>query len=913
MPLKTGTRIGPFEITSPVGAGGMGEVYRAADTKLKRDVAIKVLPGTHAMDRQRVARFEREAHLLASLNHPHIASIYGLEESEDGPCLVMELVEGQTLAERLARRALPVKEALKLALQIASALEAAHEKGIIHRDLKPANVMVTNDGLVKVLDFGLAKMLEPETPGEDDSRLPTRTAAVTREGAAVGTLPYMSPEQVRGTRLDFGTDIWAFGCVLYEMMTGKRAFQGKAGMEVAAAILEKEPDWMALQERAPHAVVRLIRRCLRKDRHRRVQHVGDARIEVEDILEGADETAATKVVEVNRGIARRVLPWLAVGALVGAAVTFGFLRSSREAAGGDIVDRGPVQMTVDLPEGLSVTMGLIREMAVSPDGSRFVIAANDGKTQRLYIRTLQEAAARVVPGTEGASTPFFSADGEWIGYFAGGHLWKLRLSGGEPVNLGPAIPPGIRGAAWGPNGDIVMGAVGTRGLYLLPAAGGGSRAITSLDEDAGEIAHATPEFLPGGKTVLFTVVSNVTSSRIESLDLDSGSRRTLIPNGSVPRYVEGGYLVYCDGGVLNAVRFDAEAVRVSGSPVPVLNGVGVIGVSQAYYAVSLGGTLAYIAQDEAGTRRTLYRVDRNGVTVPIPLDEQAYESASLSADGQWLASVTRAPGAAIWVTPVGRLAPERLPLEEEVFHPIWNPDGSRITFSATWGGESDLYQVPVDGSADPVRLTRTSHIKQPTGWSPDGRWLAFQELRGGGQFELRLLHLTDGSGSGEPEVVVGDGVGGTISPDGHWLAYAVPGEGVFVQRFPGGAGRRKVSTGDGLYPAWSPKGDELFYVRGYPFLGQALPSREPLDPGSEEPPDFISVAFDPGSTPRFGEERVLFSRDLHYGRLGARSYDVAPDGRSFVIPGPDTGTAPSRIHVILNWRAELDERVPPAR
>jgi len=913
MSLKIGTRIGPYEISAPIGAGGMGEVYRATDTKLKREVAIKVLPEAVAEDRQRLARFEREAHLLASLNHPHIASIYGLEESNGAPCLVLELVEGRTLAERLTQRALPVKEALNIALQIASALEAAHENGIIHRDLKPDNIKVTSKSAVKVLDFGLAKMLEPEAPTVDESELPTHSVAVTREGTAVGTLPYMSTEQIRGERQDFRTDIWAFGCVLYEMLVGKRAFHGHAGLELAAAILEKEPDWRALQERAPEVVVRLIRRCLRKDRHRRLQHIGDARVELEDIIEGADDAVGAVAAKVNRGAPRRAFLWLAAGAITGALVTFGLLRSSGGPAGGRTVDRSPVQLTADLPAGLSVKMGLTHEMAFSPDGTRLVIAAHDGETQRLYIRSMREAAARVIPGTEGASSPFFSPDGEWIAYFAGEYLWKLRLSGGEPVSLGRAIPSGVRGAAWGPDGDIVMGAVGTPGLYLLPAAGGGPEAITRLDEDTGEIAHTSPEFLPDGETVLFTVVSNVASSRIEALDLKSRSRRTLIGNGSDPRYIEGGYLVDCDGGVLNAVRFDAKTVRVMGPPVPVLNGVGVIAVNQAYFAVSRSGTLAYIAQEEARTIRTIYRVDRSGATDPIPLEEQAYESVSLSADGGWMASVTRQPGATIWVTPLDRLAPERLSLREEVFHPIWHPDGSRITFTASWGGESDIYMVPVDGSADPVRLTETAHVKQPTGWSPDGRWLAFQELRGGGRFQLGLLGWPNEAGPDEPSVLVGDGVGGTISPDGHWLAYAVLGEGVFVQEFPGGVGRRKVSTGDGLYPAWSPKGGELFYVRGYPFLGQALPSLEPLggDPGKQ--PDFIAVAFDPGPPMRFGEEKILFSRALHYGRLGARNYDVAPDGRSFIIPGPDTGTAPSRIHVIVNWRRELEERVPPPR
>jgi len=614
MAIPSGTKFGSYEVGAQIGAGGMGEVYQAHDTKLGRDVAIKVLPEAVAHDAERLARFQREAKMLAALNHPNIATIFGLEQSGATHYLVMELVPGDTLQQRVQRDgAVPIEEALAIAKQIAEALEAAHEKGIIHRDLKPANVKVTPEGKVKVLDFGLAKAFEGDPSSVDMSNSPTLSQAATMQGVILGTAAYMSPEQARGRAVDKRTDIWAFGCVLYELLTGKQTFHGEDITEILASVVKSEPDWTALPAKLPSTIRTLLSRCLRKDRRQRIPDAGTIRIEIEDVLAAPAGVHAPVAIPAARGWQRAVL--LSVGTLLLGAATSGITTWNFRPAPLHPVTRFTLPMQV----GDHLPMLNTPAVALSPDGSQIAfVSVRDGK-QQIFLRPFASAEAKPFPGTEGAESLLFSPNGKWLGFFSDGKLMKVSMDGGVPSPICETVFP--RGVSWGDNDTIVLASgFGTSGLSQVPAAGGKPQPVTTKDPATGEEAHRWPQVLPGSRAVLFTAwTRNLDDSIIMVQRLDTKERRILIRGGSYARYVPTGHLVYVRAGTLLAVPFDLARLQVTGDPIPVsgIDGVSLATEGVAQFDISQTGSLAYIPGGLQGAGRSLVWVDRKGAEQPI--------------------------------------------------------------------------------------------------------------------------------------------------------------------------------------------------------------------------------------------------------------------------------------------------------
>ncbi len=641
MTLTPGTRLGPYEILAPLGAGGMGEVYRARDARLGREVAVKLLPGDLAADPERHARFEREAKVLASLNHPHIAALYGLEHVDGRHALIMELVEGEGLDERIARGAIPVEEAIPIAVQIAEALEAAHEKGIVHRDLKPANVKVRPDGTVKVLDFGLAKAWDEPADTSDPAHSPTVTGVYTRAGVLLGTVAYMAPEQARGKQVDKRADIWAFGCVLYEMLSGVPAFGGDTVADAIAAIVTRDPDLERLPPDLAAPVVRVLRRCLERDPKRRVRDVGDARLEIEDALRGLPPASVASAEPTTRSQRRGIvwLPWVLVTAL-SVAVLWGWRHTGgRPTSEG----RGPVRLAVPLPEGVSLRYEVDNQqqvVAVAPDGSRLAFVGAQGGTSRLFVRPLEAADAVPLTGTENARDPAFSPDGQSIVFVADGKLRRVSLAGGLPE---PICASGdSRGVAWGPDGTIVFAPTVNSGLMKVAAEGGEPKPLTALSGDGNERSHRWPEILPDGTTVLFTVGSqgkagDYEDSAIDAVSLSSGRRWRVFSGASLARYSPSGHLILSRLGTLSMVPFDLATGQVRGAPVPVLEGVGGeprSGVS--YFDLTATGSLVFVSGVAGERPRRLVRM-RGGRIEPLGLPAGLYRSVRVSPDGTRIA------------------------------------------------------------------------------------------------------------------------------------------------------------------------------------------------------------------------------------------------------------------------------------
>ena len=613
MPIQSGTHLGPYEILSAIGAGGMGEVYRAHDPKLGRDVAIKVLPEAFARDAERMARFQREAKVLASLDHPNIASIYGLEDSGGTRALVMQLVEGPTLADRIKAGPIPVDETIRIARQIADALEYAHERGIIHRDLKPANVKVTNDDAVKVLDFGLAKALEGDPSTIDISTSPTISRMATQAGVLLGTEAYMSPEQAKAKSVDRRADIWAFGCVLYEMLTGKQAFTGETVTESLAAVIMKDPDWSQLPAATPMRVRVLLQRCLQKDPKERLQAIGDARIALNEVLSGAPEPALTATQAVSLPLWRRALPW-ALGLLVAAISCFAGWNLKPAPA------RPVSRFVITLPPGQHLEGG---GLALSPDGSQvaYVATTQGGGPPQIYLRAMDSMEAKLVSGTGGAVIPFFSPDGRWLGFFAGGKLKKISISGGVAETLCDAAIP--LGGSWAGQDTIVF-SPGLSVLQQVSDGGGTAQPVTRFEKL--EYAHAMPEFLPSGKALLFAAADS-SSGNISAQVVRTAERRTLIQNGGEPRYAPSGHLIYSQAGKLMAVPFDPERLQVRGEAVPVVQGVLESGVPPfAQYSISSNGTLVYVPGGSPTSLSRLVWVSRNGTERPLPAPARNYDN-----------------------------------------------------------------------------------------------------------------------------------------------------------------------------------------------------------------------------------------------------------------------------------------------
>ena len=898
MALRKGTRLGPYEISAPIGAGGMGEVYRATDTKLKRDVAIKTLAEVVAGDGNRLARFEQEARVLASLNHPHIASIYGLEELEGVPCLVLELVEGQTLAERLAKGALPVRTVLDFGLQIASALEAAHEKGIIHRDLKPGNIKVTQEGKVKLLDFGLAKILEPEAVPVEVSHLTTAEMPGTREGTILGTLPYMSPEQIRGERLDFRTDIWSYGCVMYEMVTGGRAFSGKTSAELGAAILEREPDWDALRGRSTAGIVRLIRRCLRKDPRRRLHDIADARVELEEAQE--ETTGGAEVLPMPIGLRRwrgRVL-WALGGLLVGAllAILVKGLGSVPAPPASPIV-RASLTLTGS-PVPLNTA---VPSVTVSPDG-RTVVFHTKG---RLYRRAFDETAAEPIPGSEGGWAPSFSPDGEWLVFFAGMHLVKIPVAGGTPINLCD-LPPVGRGTAWASEGRIIFARSFNGPLYVVPADGGEPQAITQLEAD--EQAHLYPQALPGGQ-LLFTAVvgrdfQDVTSARVIALDLETGERRMVLEGATFARYVGDGWMMFVRGKSVFATPFDLGKLRATGSPIALAETIAVDPQFRtAQFGVTRDGTLVYVSGPAAERPSTaVLSLDRHGRETPLAVPSGSYELPSLSPDGRRLA-LGHCEGSRCTVVVFERdrlLLSSVVPEPGRFFSSTWSPDGRRLALASVFKGDPRLVVRAANGSGSIESPTPpTGDAEVPNSWSPDGRTIAYTVIytadRGGSRLRFTSdiwLASSDGSSPPRPWMETPHNESAArFSPDGSYLAYVSDESGrneVYVRPLVGQE-KIQISSEGGIEPVWAAAGREILF---------------------RQKDGFFMVDLGPGPAIRPGRLRLLFAGRFDY--FWDRSdyhhqWDISSDGQEIIVLRTSHPPEPAReLMVVTGWLAGLD-------
>jgi len=881
--------IGHYRIAEKIGQGGMGEVYRATDTKLKRDVALKLLPDAFALDPDRMARFSREAQLLASLNHPNIASIHGIEESEGKRALVMELVEGETLAERLQRGPMPLEETIAVAKQIAEALEDAHERGIIHRDLKPANAKITPTGLVKLLDFGLAKALEDDAPSPsspDLSQSPTFSAAATNAGVILGTAAYMSPEQARGQKADRRSDIWSFGALVLEMLTGKMAFSGDTVSDVLANVLAREPEWEALPETTPPSVRRLLRRCLQKNVKKRLQAIGDARLLLEEYLEDphASEVLALPVLP-REPVWRRVLPWAVAGVSVLALAVSALWFSPAPAA--SVL---PVRFDTQLSsEPLFSDVG--SALVVSPDGTRLAYIVGDGNRRALHIRALDQLQGSPLSGTEEAYHPFFSPDGKWVGFVTRSELKKVSFSGGAPLTLCPVNIS--RGASWAPDDTIIFTPNPGAGLFRVAAAGGEPQPLTELSD--GEASHRWPQVLPGGKAVLFSSspsTSNFDDANIELVVLATGERKVLHRGGSNARYVGSGHLVYAREATLFAAPFDLGRLELTGSPAPVLEGIASNPFhGSAQFDVSANGLLVYLGGGQQLYRYSMVWVDRDGAATPLSEEEKTYGEPHFSPDGSKLAVQVYEAGRTnsdVWVYDLKRGVPTRLTFEEaDEAAPFFSPDGQRVVFSADSSGATNIYWKRADGSGETERLTESQITQWASSISPDGKHIVFHQSNSGTASDLFVLPL---SGDRKPETFLQTPfteAEAAFSRDGRWIAYQSNESGtveIYVRPFPSGSGKWQISTNGGRYARWSPDGRELYYRNDD---GLAVVS---VDPSGES---FVA------DKPRQLFDGPFLSLSIYGSTLA--DYDVAPDGKRFVMMQGEEQLRNTKVTVVFNW------------
>jgi serine/threonine-protein kinase len=918
MSLSEGTRLGSYEILNLIGAGGMGEVYRARDTKLGRDVAIKVLPEAFSQDKERLARFEREARLLASLNHPNIAAIYDLEESDGVHFLVLELVSGETLAEQIRRGALPLDQVLPIFKQIAEALEAAHEKDIVHRDLKPANIKVTPEDKVKVLDFGLAKACVGESPALDQSESPTMTQYGTQTGVLLGTAPYMSPEQARGKAVDTRTDIWAYGCCLYEALTGRAVFFGETLSDTLAAILEREPDWEALPETTPESLRRLLRRCLRRNARERLHDMADARIEIEEAA-----TAPPEVTDLARSRPSRISGILlalvtTTALIVGLTVGWTMRPSPTRSVTKLRMGLQPAErLGEDLGESIQTTMSRTA-LSLSPDGRHLVFCADDGEGSRLYLRELEESTAGPIADTEGAVDPFFSPDGEWVGFWAEGILKKVRIEGGPPVHICEAPRP--FGASWGSDGSIVFGSQGP--IRRVSAEGGEPEVVTNGAE--GPVTHRMPQILSDGDTLVFTLKETSfgggswDDAKIVAQSLETGEQKVLISDGVDARYAPTGHLVFVRQGSLMAAPFDPESLEITGGAVVVVQdvkqAVNVPGVSfdsgAGQYSFSGSGSLVYAGGGIfPDIKASLVWLDREGRVESLPAPPAPYTHCRLSPDGKRVAVHTMGyENSDIWVYDIPRGTSTRLTLEETVeAFPVWTPDGTRITYASNRSGPFRLFEIPADGSGPAVELLgeipsqggppenrpAAPGNSLPASWSPDGRVLAF--------FHNGEIWMLPRDGEPKPFLQLPFFVQyPEFSPNGRWLVYTSNQSGrneVYVTPYPGPGARIQVSIDGGDSPAWARDGREIsFWAEGSE--GWAL------------------MAVDVTTEPSFavGRPRELFQVEAtrYAGAYPLRAHDVASDGQRFLMT-----TRPSQVEepvtellVVLDWFEELKRLAP---
>jgi eukaryotic-like serine/threonine-protein kinase len=908
MPLSHGVRLGPYQILDAIGAGGMGEVYRARDTRLERTVAIKILPAQFSSDPVHKQRFEREAKAISNLNHPHICVLHDIGHQDGIDYLVMECVEGETLAKRLEKGALPVEQALKFGMQIADALDKAHRSGVIHRDLKPGNIMLTPTG-AKLLDFGLAK------PAAAPASLATLTATAakqspaTEEGTIVGTFQYMSPEQVEGKELGGRSDIFSLGAVLYEMLTGQRAFLGKSQLSVASAILEKEPEPIsALKPMTPPALDHVIRRCLAKDPEERWQMARDLMLELKWLAEPGSQAGAPSPVASQRK-SRERLAWCAATAflaLTTIAFAIGFLQRGAKVS-------EPMRLTAEIGADAALTTTYGPAAILSPDGTHLAfVARGTDQVDRIYARLLDRLQAIALSGTEHAESPFFSPDGQWIAFFADGKLKKIAVQGGAAVTLCDVLG-GARGASWSEDGTIIF-VPGTRaGLFKVSSGGGTPQPLTTLDRQTGEITHRWPHVLPGGKVVLFTAGTqsgNYEDSDIVAYSMVSGQRKTVYRGGVHPVYLPSGHLVYMHEGTLFAVPFDQKRLEVTGQAMPIVEGVLANPNGGAQFSFSETGNLVYVAGAGAVRNVTIDWMDRDGKFQPLREAPAIYFEPSFSPDGKRLAVVIREQSRTdIWVWDWVRDTLTRLTFTgQNNEFPVWTPDGQRITYASrdNSGRQFNIYWRRADGSGEAQRLTESKYDQNPESWGPDGRVLAFTEINPDTRADILTLSVEGDEKSGwkvgSPKPFLNSPFWeamSSFSPDGRWLAYASNESGaleVYIRPFPGPGGKWQVSTNGGVFPKWSRNGKELFY--------------------STRDNKIMVVRYTtPGNSFQADKPRLLSPGQFAY-RGGTSNFDVHPDGKRFAVlkaPGSENQPAINKVNFIFNFFDELRRKVPPGR
>ena len=898
-------RLGPYEILSSLGAGGMGEVYRATDSNLKRQVAIKVLPPTVGADPECVDRFQREAEILAVLNHPNIAHIHGLEKSNPSTgsgqavllALVMELVEGPTLADRIAQGPIPLAEASSIARQIAEALEAAHEQGIVHRDLKPANIKVRPDGTVKVLDFGLAKAMDPAAASRADT-MNSPTIHVTQPGLILGTAAYMSPEQARGALVDRRADIWAFGCVLYEMLAGKAVFARESITDTLTTITRDDPDWTALPAGTPDRVRRLLMRCLKREVKQRLQAIGEARI----VLDATDDWASSPPSS-NRSpspsSARKHLLWWGTSVLVALVAAAG---SGWWLARANIPPPVVSRLSIPLPVPLS-THYETANVALSPDGRTLAYVGVMNGIRSLYVRTMNQIEVRPLAGTEGATGPDFSPDGAWIVFVADRKLKKVPVLGGSPTVVNEGNPDTIS-IDWAPDGTIVFTRGFTLGLARVSASGGVAQTVMTPDPNKGESGYLWPRLMPGATDLLFVINPESNASlnegriAVEALGRKD-SREILDAQGSFPLYAASGHLVFFTGGSVWAAPFDLRRRKMTGPAVPVVEGVSVAphtGAVQA--AISPSGTLVYAPIATQIPKTSLVIVDVNGRAQPLTdVLPHILGEMSVSSDGQRVALRSAKANDDIHVFDIPRGSLTRFTYEGgDEQNPVWTPDGKRLAYASQRGGTPAMYWKQADGT--PEQILAPQHPHRPSSFSPDGKILAYTEVHPQSGLDIWTVRLDDRAPR-QPELFLRTPFDEDLplfSPDGRWVAYRSNESGrmeVYVAQFPGAAVKRQISIDGGDQPLWAPNGKQLFYANGNRIMSVELNTESGLHPAKS----------------RLLFEKTFSASSADSGIWG-HTWAVFPDGKRFLFVENPAQPEIRELRVVLNWFEELKARVP---
>lgn len=888
--LSPGARLGQYEIVDHLGAGGMGTVYRAADTKLGRQVALKLLHPKMLEDGTGgIARFEREARALAALNHPRVAAIYGFEQQEGVPFLVLEYVPGVTLAERLRRGPLPLKEAVSLGKQIAEGLEAAHAKNLIHRDLKPANIKIGENGQVKVLDFGLAKSVEK--PREVAPESPTATLQdLTQKMEAVGTPAYMSPEQACGKELDTRTDIWSFGCVLYEALSGKQAFRGKTITEIVAAVVEREPDWSALPAATPAPLLALLKRCLRKDRDNRLHSIADARLELEDSL------ASSTLGESHPAVTRRTALAALSGAAAGAAAMGVFAISRYRGS----VRRNLTSFVIELPDGRFHMPSFNKRVAISPNGTHIGFGAANSDGAMVYFRSLSSLESKPQKDLGIGAGLFFSPDSQWVACADFGAVRKVALSGGAAERV--CLSDSYMGGCWCDNGTIYFVPEFPSGLASVAAAGGDYREVLQIDFEKGERQHRYPCAIPGSETILLTtaMADNVTfdDARVMAFSPKTGRTKVLIEGGMSPRYSPSGHLLYARDGKVYAAHFDPSSLQVSGQPFPVLEGVLMSrNTGCANFDVSASGDLVYIPGICDGGARRLDWVDRNGKAEPMRLQAKSYLHPRLAPDDRLLAIEIEGPSHDLYVYDFERGVLSNITTNGVSHWPVWSPDGRKLSYRSGPMTKFQLWQVPADRSAAPAQVRATGVSQSAESWSPDGRAIAYTAVSRGVPPRVMVAYVDGGKEAHEFAAGKAPVGSSKFSPDGHWLAYCSNESGkpqVYVQAFPGPGAKIQISSDGGTDPVWKRSGGELYYRNGDSMMAVTVSTASTFT--ASRPQELWKGHYSHGMSSSCGAPGATSS-----------NYDVTADGKRFLmIKDDDMDRARSRQMIIVQgWADEL--------